>query len=132
MVKILFVCSGNVGRSQMAEAYYNHFTHSHDAVSAGTKQDTPQKYPKLPYEVVALMNEEDIDVSKNKVKLVNEDMINDADKIIVMCDKNQCPGFLLKSKKAVFWEVKDPHHMPIDEMRKIRDIIKTKVLSITD
>lgn len=34
--KILFVCYGNVGRSQMAEAYYNHFTKSTKAISAGT------------------------------------------------------------------------------------------------
>lgn len=36
MAKILFICSGNVGRSQAAEGFYNHFTHSNDASSAGT------------------------------------------------------------------------------------------------
>lgn len=130
MVKILFVCSGNVGRSQMAEAYYNHFTHSNDASSAGTNPETPKKYPKMPDELVALMNEDNINIAYQKVRLINEGMIKNNDKIIVMCEKEACPMFLLNSKKTSFWDVEDPYKKSMDEMRKIRNIIKTKILSI--
>ena len=35
-MKILFVCEGNMMRSQMAEAFYNELTGTRDAISAGT------------------------------------------------------------------------------------------------
>lgn len=40
-MKVLFVCRGNVARSQMAEAIYNKLTNSHDAHSAGTQVVNP-------------------------------------------------------------------------------------------
>ena len=130
MVKILFVCSGNVGRSQMAEAYYNHFTKSRNASSAGTDSETPKKYSALPHEIIMLMKEESVDVSKNKVKLINDEMIKNADKIMVMCEKNKCPEMIIGAEKTTFWEVTDPYKAKIDDMRKIRNIIKAKVLSL--
>ena len=46
-MKVLFVCRGNVGRSQMAEAYYNFFTKSNMATSAGTDPTTPARYSSI-------------------------------------------------------------------------------------
>ncbi len=43
MKEILFVCQGNVDRSQMAEAYYNHLTGRDGATSAGI-DDVADKY----------------------------------------------------------------------------------------
>lgn len=130
MPKILFICSGNVGRSQMAEGFYNFFTKSKDASSAGTDEKTPSKYPEIPDHIVDVMKEEDIDISKNKVKLVTEDMVKKADKIYVMCEKEFCPDFLLHSDKNVFWKIKDPYQMSGTSVRKIRDHIKDKICSI--
>lgn len=69
--KILFVCYGNVGRSQMAEAYYNHFTKSTKVISAGTDPTTSARYSKPSLEIIKVMKEEGIDISKNKVKMIN-------------------------------------------------------------
>jgi len=130
MTKILFVCSGNVGRSQMAEAFYNYFTKSKNAFSAGTDSNTPAKYPKMPDEICQIMKEENIDVSHQKVKLINRHFVDEAERIFVMCRKDLCPDFLTNSDKVIYWKIEDPYKMTIDDMRKIRDQIKVKVKSI--
>lgn len=47
-----------------------------------------------------------------------------------MCGKEFCPDFLLESGKVTYWEIEDPHYKSTEEVRKIRDQIKAKVLSI--
>lgn len=130
MTKILFVCWGNVGRSQMAQAYYNHFTKSNDAFSAGTDPESPPQYPTMSKVFCDLMLEENIDMGHQYVKLINQKYVNEAEKIFVLCEKKYCPEFLLKSKKVTYWNVEDPEFMTHENMRKIRDQIKSLVLSI--
>jgi protein-tyrosine-phosphatase len=132
MAKILFICSGNVARSQMAEEYYNHLTNSKDASSAGTNPKTPKDYPEIPHEIVMLMREEDIDLRDHKVKLVDELMIRNCKRIYVMREKEEYPDEILDSGKTVVWDVKDPHKRTLDEMREIRDTIKAQVLLIVE
>ena len=129
-MKTLFVCWGNVARSQMAEAYYNHFTNSSDAFSAGILDFTPAKYGHPIKKVVQVMKEDGIDVSKKKVKVITEKMVKNADRIFVMCKKEQSPEFLLNSDKITFWDISDPFNRNLDNFRKIRDMVKSKVLSI--
>lgn len=130
MNTILFICSGNVGRSQMAEGYYNNLTNSKKAISAGIDPKTPSKYPHPVPEVIAVMKEEGIDVSSNIVKLVTKEMVDRSEKIIIMANKIDCPIFLQKSKKVVFWSIEDPFKTSIDNFRKVRDQIKVKVLDL--
>lgn len=112
----------------MAEAYYNHLTKSNDAFSAGV-EDYSKKYPVLPKLLVDLMAEEGIDISAQKPKPLNEKMVVVSDRVFVLCSKDECPSYLF-SDKTVFWDVVDPHHMSVEDTRKIRDLIKSKVLSI--
>lgn len=114
----------------MAEAYYNKYTGSSDTVSVGTDPLTPYKYPKLAQEVIDVMREEGIDVSEKVVKYINQDMINSAEKIIVLCDKKLCPNFIQDSKKVTYWQIKDPYNTSLDNFRIIRDQIKAKVLEL--
>jgi arsenate reductase (thioredoxin) len=114
----------------LAEAFYNYLTKSKNAFSAGTDPNTPIKYPKMPDEICQIMQEENIDVSHQKVKLINSHFVNEAEQIFVMCKKDLCPDFLINSDKVIYWEIEDPYQMSIDDMRKIRNQIKVKVQSI--
>lgn len=129
-MKILFVCSGNVGRSQIAEAYYNKFSLGNNSISAGVDSSTPNKYPKLSQLVIDIMQEDGIDVSKKRVKYITQKMIKEADRVIVMCKREICPKFLQDSKKVIYWEVSDPYKASINNFRIIRGQIKEKVLEL--
>ena len=115
----------------MAEAFYNHFTHTENAVSAGILDFTPAKYGHPISEVVTVMNEEGIDVSKKIVKTVTEKMSLEADHIYVLCKREECPAFLLKEeRKITFWKINDPFGSSIGNFRLVRDQIKALVKSI--
>jgi len=123
MKKILFVCVENAGRSQMAEAFAKHYGKDMvEAVSAGTM---PSK--EVNPVVVQAMREKGIDISKNKPKLINNQMVQEADAIIVMgCGaEGICPAPLLN--KVVDWELEDPKGKPIEKVREIRDEIERRV-----
>ena len=123
MKKILFVCVENAGRSQMAEGFTKYYGEGKvEAVSAGTMPST-----EVNPTVVQVMWEKGIDISKNKPKLVNTQMVQKADVIIVMgCDpQGFCPAPLLN--KVVDWKLEDPKGKPIEKVREIRDEIEARV-----
>ena len=129
-MKTLFICSGNVARSQIAQAYYNYLTNSNDAYSAGINQEVIRIYLRIPKDIIGLMKEESIDMSNQMPKLVDRVMVDEAERIFIMCEKEQCPEYLRSSEKATFWKIKDPHYLSIRKTRKIRNQIKEKVKSI--
>ena len=123
MKKILFVCVENAGRSQMAEAFAKYYGKGKiEAISAGTMPST-----EVNPIVVQVMWEKGIDISKNKPKLVNNQMVQEADVIIVMgCDpQGFCPSSFLS--KVVDWKLEDPKGKPIEKVREIRDEIEARV-----
>lgn len=123
MKKVLFVCVENAGRSQMAEAFARHYGQGKiEALSAGTMPST-----EVNPIVVQVMREKGIDISKNKPKLVNTQMVQEADVIIVMgCDaQGFCPASFLN--KVVDWKLEDPKGKPIEKVREIRDEIERRV-----
>jgi len=124
--KILFVCVENAGRSQMAEAFANHYGKGKViASSAGV-----MLADKINPVVVEVMKEKGIDMSANKPKLMTTKMAEEADLIITMgCSVEKfCPAPLLKN--VIDWGLEDPKGKPIEEVRKIRDDIETKVLKL--
>lgn len=76
---ILFICKGNSGRSQMAEAFLNNLSKEVTAISAGTEPDE-EIHPWT----IQVMKDVGIDVSKQKTKLLTDELMKDADKIIIM------------------------------------------------
>lgn len=130
MKKILFICQANVGRSQMAQGFYNSLTNSNDAISAGV-EDFRLKYNYHPTEEIILaMNEAGVDISKQKIKVLNQRMLKKVNRIIVLCDKLLCPKFLLSDERVIFMTVQDLHQQGVRTIRAIRNQIKAIVLSL--
>ena len=124
MKKILFVCVENAGRSQMAEAFFRKYMpKGFEALSAGTKPST-QVNPI----VLQAMKEIGIDIENHTPKQISQQIIGESETAINMgcIDKESCPALFMKD--VLDWQIPDPKGKSIEEVRKIRDQIKTKVL----
>ncbi|HXX05567.1 MAG TPA: arsenate reductase ArsC [Candidatus Bathyarchaeia archaeon] len=124
--KILFVCVENAGRSQMAEGFFRKYAPAgYEPISAGTK-------PTLEINPIAVeaMREIGIDLTKQKPKILTNDLINGSVLSVNMgcMDKAECPALFMKG--AVDWGIEDPKGKPLDQVRKIRDSIEQKVIEI--
>ena len=119
---ILFICKGNSGRSQMAEAFFNYLSKTGKAISAGA---TPDK--KIHPWTIKVMKEAGIDISQQKPKPLTDEILRKADRIIIMdseLSKNMPPKY---STKLVEWRIKKLLEKLIERIRKIRDQIKKRV-----
>ena len=123
MKRVLFVCVGNSGRSQMAEAFFNHFSAARLVVmSAGTRPATS-----VSRTAVAAMAELGIDISAQQPKPLTQRMIQQADRIIAMgCDvvDSSSTGF----HPSENWDLEDTQGQPLEKVRLIRDQIRERVL----
>ena len=123
---ILFVCVENAGRSQIAEAFFKKYAPKKFKVfSAGTIPSS-----KLNPLVVKVMREIRIDLDDQQPKLLSNNMIESSFKTINMgcMNKESCP--LLFVKDILDWNISDPKEKSIDQVRKIRDQIKTEVMNL--
>ncbi|MBN2462117.1 MAG: arsenate reductase ArsC [Dehalococcoidia bacterium] len=122
MQKVLFVCVHNSGRSQMAEAFYNHYAAGEaEALSAGT-----QPASHVDRTVVKAMREIGVDISSKRAKALTSEMLDGADRIITMgCGvEGVCPAVFLPTED---WQLEDPEGRPIEKVREIRDEIEAKI-----
>ena len=125
MKTVLFVCVGNSGRSQMAEAFFNHYAKGKaKAISAGT-----DPAPSVSRTTVEAMREMGIDISQNKPKALTPEMVDQADLVITMgCGAEAaCPASWVETRD---WALEDPKGQPIEKVREIRDEIKARVIKL--
>ena len=104
MKLVLFVCTGNKARSQMAEGLLRHVAGGRfEAHSAGTHPSG------LAEETVSVMREIGIDVSNQRSKHVDEFTGQALDYVITVCDsaRQECPVFPGEGKR-LHWDVEDP------------------------
>lgn len=123
---ILFVCVENTGRSQMAEAFFREFASKQfNVLSAGTMPSS-----QLNPIVIEVMKEIGIDMTKQTPKLLSDSMIKNSSKTINMgcMDRKSCPSLFVKN--ILDWNISDPKEKSIEEVRLIRDKIKSKVLNL--
>jgi len=87
MNKTLFLCAANVWRSQMAEWYYNFFSDDNSWISAALIEDRRLKYWHRPAtEIVEVMSDDWVDISWQRVKLLDKQMCETASRIVVLLD----------------------------------------------
>jgi protein-tyrosine-phosphatase/DNA-binding transcriptional ArsR family regulator len=102
--RVLFLCTGNSARSQMAEALLDRMSGSAiDAASAGSN-------PKpLHGNAVRAMSKRGIDISDHRSKHLNEFIAKDFDAVITLCDRVRevCPEFPAQPR-MIHWSIPDP------------------------
>lgn len=109
----------------MAEAFFNKLTNSRRATSAACVDFIKKYKGKSTPEIVETMAEVGIDIGKQRMKLITKKMVNDADKVIVLCDKKYCPEYLLSvGDKLMIKTLNDPHQCDLKTVANIRDQIK--------
>ena len=123
---ILFVCVENAGRSQMAEAFFRKFAPTRfNVLSAGT---TPSS--QLNSTVIQVMKEIGIDMVDQQPKLLSDSMIKNSSKTVNMgcMDRESCPSLFVKD--ILDWNISDPKNKSLDDVRIIRDKIKSEVINL--
>jgi SanA protein len=129
MMKILFVCEGNVNRSQMAGTMLKSFIPYADVQTAGTIAD---KAGKLVSDVtndgVVAMREIGFDMRSNTITKLTQKMVEDADTVILIKPilGGPIPEYLKNSPKFEIWTVPDPGYKQIT-YDGARDMILKKV-----
>ena len=116
--RALFVCVGNAGRSQMAQAFFER--RGGEARSAGSRPEAELHEP-----VVDAMREVGISLDGRSPKPIRNEDVEWADVIVTMGCGDACP--VLPGKRYVDWNLKDPIGLPVEGVRPIRDEIERLV-----
>jgi arsenate reductase len=76
---------------------------------------------------IQVMKEVDIDISKQKSKIITEDTIRNADVRVNMgcMDKESCPALFVHN--LIEWGIEDPKGKSLERLREIRDDIEQRV-----
>ncbi len=130
-MEVLFVCSGNIGRSQMAMEFFNRYSgHGHTAGSAGTNvtvldeeiggRDDAQV-------VLQAMDELGIDMRHNRRTQLTPEMLDEYQRIIVMAEPHKIPDWLRHHPGFEYWETRNVNGLPLEEVKQVRDEINQKV-----
>ena len=134
--KVLFVCNANAARSQMAQGFYNHYSHSQNADSAGLNPE--KKWDEAPtlsdFEAMShkpaksseTMQEVGIDITGHKRQLLTADKLGDYDLIVNLAEKSQTPDWL-RGDNVIWWNVTDPRNESIEKNRIARDEIEHRI-----
>jgi arsenate reductase (thioredoxin) len=118
---VLFVCTHNAGRSQMAAALLDHQAAGRVRVTSAGSQPASQLNPA----VVAAMAEIGLDISREFPKPLTADKVRAADVVITMGCGDACPVF--PGKRYLDWDLPDPAGLTVEQIRPIRDDINHRV-----
>jgi protein-tyrosine-phosphatase len=120
MKYVLFVCTHNAGRSQMAQALFERYAPEDIRGESAGSDPARQLWP----EVIEVMRELDIDLSGHKPKRLSVEMQLHADWAVTMGCGDVCPYV---PTTVDDWDIPDPEGRPVNEVREIRDRINERV-----
>lgn len=119
-MKVLFVCYANVGRSQVAQSYFDTLS-KHASDSAGIAVDERIVAMKLPSRklkdnlnqrsVEYVRREFSVDIAEKERQQLTPEIIDTSDLAIVIAEKERWPDYLKEGGKVVFWDIQDPAGM---------------------
>jgi arsenate reductase len=127
--RVLFLCTGNSARSQMAEGYLRHVAGDrYEAMSAGTE---PRGLNPLAVEAMAEIG---IDISHQRSKDAAASLGENIPYVVTVCDnaREKCPVFP-RTYKFLHWSLDDPaqakgtHDQRLAVFRRVRDELAGKI-----
>lgn len=125
-MRVLFVCRGNIARSQMAMEFFNQLAGGGaDSGGTGVAIDG-QRIGERPGAKVTIdaMNELGIDMSNNISRQIHEADLPQYDKVVVLSEPAAIPKWLRSNKRSLIREFEDPRGQAIEKVRPIRDQIR--------
>jgi arsenate reductase (thioredoxin) len=124
--EVLFVCVHNAGRSQMAAALLEREAGGRVRVISAGSEPSDQLNPA----VIDAMNELGIDISAERPKKLEDNMVRESDVVITMGCGDACP--IYSGKRYEDWELEDPAGKNLETVRRIRDEIRDRVVALTE
>ena len=118
---VLFLCTHNAGRSQMALGFFEHLAGDAAVAWSGGSEPGTQVNPVA----VAAMTERGIDIGGEFPKPWTDETVRAADVVITMGCGDACPIF--PGKRYEDWSVDDPAGQDLDTVRRIRDDVERRV-----
>jgi arsenate reductase len=129
--RILFVCTGNIARSQMAEGLARAVAPANvEVASAGSRPNPKGVHPMA----IEVMRERGIDISAQQPKRI-DDLPGEFDYVITLCDDaaQSCPTLAARVER-VHWSIPDPAIAGTDPQcqlleffRRIRDDLEQRI-----
>ncbi len=124
MPEVLFICTHNAGRSQMAAALLDHEAGGRLRVTSAGSQPASQLNPA----VVQVMAEIGLDISREFPKPLTADKVEAADIVITMGCGDACPVYA--GKRYLNWDLPDPAGLAVEDVRPIRREISQRVRAL--
>jgi protein-tyrosine-phosphatase len=118
---VLFLCTHNAGRSQMALGFFNALSDGQAIGYSGGSEPAREVNPAA----VAAMAEKGIDITAQQPKRWTEAMLQEADVVVTMGCGDTCP--YVPGRRYVDWPLADPAGRPLDAVRPVRDEIEVRV-----
>lgn len=118
---VLFLCTHNAGRSQMALGFFTHFAGDDAVAWSGGSEPGDAINPSA----VAVMAEVGIDITGEFPKPWTDEIVQAADVVITMGCGDACPIF--PGKRYENWDLPDPEGQDVDAVRPIRDDLEERV-----
>ena len=118
---VLFLCTHNAGRSQMAMGFFAHLAGDAAIAWSGGSEPGTEINPAA----IEAMSEREIDISREYPKPWTEEIVQAADVVITMGCGDACPIF--PGRRYEEWILDDPAGMGVEAVRHIRDEIERRV-----
>ncbi|WIE72906.1 arsenate reductase ArsC [Curtobacterium sp. MCJR17_020] len=118
---VLFVCVHNAGRSQMAAGWLQHLAGDRVRVFSAGSEPADQ----VNAVAVQAMAEQGIDIAEARPAVLETETVRESDVVITMGCGDACPVF--PGKRYEDWDLDDPAGLGIEQVRPIRDDIRTRV-----
>ncbi len=121
---VLFLCTHNAGRSQMALGFFQALTGDHAVAWSGGSEPGNEVNPVA----ITAMAERGIDIAGEFPKPWTDETVRAADVVITMGCGDACPIF--PGKRYENWDINDPHDQDLDTVRRIRDQLERRVRTL--